>query len=151
MQEYTKTSHFRLYSIWQAMLGRCTTKTNERYDAYGGRGVTVCEEWLSFPVFAEWCIKNGHVKGMSIDRKNNDGNYSPSNCRIATVKQQNNNKKNNTLKKYSIDWMSELCELKANTDITYRQLVALTGLSKGTLGNIINGHNDYSKLEEISC
>jgi len=71
---------------------RCGNKNASRYKNYGGRGIKVCPEWRKdFVVFMDWALNNGYKKGLSIDRIDNDGNYEPSNCRWATVKQQNRN------------------------------------------------------------
>ena len=71
-----------LTTKWSNMKARCYNKKCPEYKDYGARGITVCDEWLkkSLP-FIKWSLDNGYVKGLEIDRKNNDGNYEPNNCR----------------------------------------------------------------------
>lgn len=75
------------------MRSRCLTASNKDYGNYGGRGITVCKEWDDFSVFRSWALSNGYKEGLSIDRKNNDGNYEPSNCRWATAHEQRINQR----------------------------------------------------------
>ena len=77
-----------LRAIRKAMIDRCYNPNNRFYKNYGARGITVCEEWLnSLEKFHEWALQNGWVKGLSIDRIDNDGNYEPKNCHWITVSQ----------------------------------------------------------------
>lgn len=83
-----------IYRAFQNMHSRCNLPvTNKGYKNYVGKGISVCEEWDRFPAFYKWAIENGWKQGLSLDRyPNNDGNYEPSNCRWATIGEQNRNK-----------------------------------------------------------
>ncbi|NOR27646.1 MAG: AP2 domain-containing protein [Lutibacter sp.] len=75
----------KIYSVLMGMKQRCYYKKHKDYHNYGGRGITVCDEWRKdFTKFYKWCLDNGYKKGLEIDRRNNDGNYSPDNCRFVT-------------------------------------------------------------------
>lgn len=76
------------------MMGRCYNKNESRYKNYGGRGITVCDEWRGHPeVFIAWALTNGWSRWLSLDRIDNDGNYEPSNCRFTDPKTQANNRR----------------------------------------------------------
>jgi hypothetical protein len=81
------------YRSWCAMMARCNNPNSSRYKYYGKRGIKVCERWHDFRNFL--ADMGSRPDGLTLDRKNNNGNYEPSNCCWATRKKQNNNKRNN--------------------------------------------------------
>lgn len=90
-----------LYHVYRTMLARCYNKNNEKYNDYGGRGITVCDEWKEhFQSFYNFSMEKGWKKGLQIDRINNDNGYCPDNCRfIQNIANANNKKRlriNNT-------------------------------------------------------
>ena len=110
-----RTHHLRkspLYKVWDKMKQRCFNKNCCSYKNYGGRGITICNEWKNdFKAFYDRANKNGYKKGLSIDRINNNGNYEPSNCHWATPSEQVRNRRNNVWitykgqKKLLVDWL----------------------------------------------
>ena len=95
-QDYEK-----LYNVWKNMKSRCYDKNSDRYYTYGARGIKICEEWKNnFRVFAKWAYQNGWKVGLSIERKDHNGNYCPENCTFITMNEQARNKTSNVLVTY---------------------------------------------------
>jgi hypothetical protein len=85
-------SRTSFYYVWQSMIRRCDNPNGSHYSRYGGRGILVCPEWRnSYEAFRDWSVANGYAPGLTIDRKDNDGPYSPSNCRWVTHRKNTSN------------------------------------------------------------
>lgn len=92
----------RLYRIWIGIKRRCTNENYKHYYNYGGRGITICKEWLhDYPAFKKWSLENGYTDDLTIDRIDNDKGYSPDNCRWTTMQVQSNNTRVNRLITYN--------------------------------------------------
>lgn len=88
----TKT---KLHKRWESMIARCEYIKHQHYKNYGGRGISVYEDWHNYENFRNWALDNGYSEDLSLDRIDNNGNYEPSNCRFVTMKEQSSNKRNN--------------------------------------------------------
>ena len=96
--DYVGNKKTTLYRIWDNMHSRCYRKSYAGYHRYGGRGITVCDEWLhNYVAFKTWAMKHGYRDGLQIDRIDNNKGYSPDNCRFVTVSQQNRNRRDNII------------------------------------------------------
>lgn len=91
----------KLYRVYCSMRERCEKPSCPEYHRYGGRGITVCDEWKNDRnSFFEWALKNGYKEGLQIDREDNDGHYCPENCRWVTRMKNCNNTCRNVFLEY---------------------------------------------------
>ncbi len=105
----------REYNSYKSMLERCLNSNSTGFERYGGRGVKVCDRWLGDNGFRNFYKDMGvRPKGFTLDRINNEGDYCPDNCRWATIKSQNRNRRTNVLINYNgktqtlVEWSEEL-------------------------------------------
>ena len=119
-------SNSRFYKTWNDMIRRCTNPNNKDYKDYGGRGITVCEEWLDVIDFVAWCeATHPNIEGYSLDRIDNDNGYSPENCRWANRLVQNINqrmKSTNTSGYNGIIWNKKNSNWKAVIGINTKKV-----------------------------
>jgi hypothetical protein len=110
----------RLYRAWRNMKSRCFNPNTPKYKNHGGRGITVCEQWMDYLNFHKWAMSNGYNDNLTLERKDNNGNYEPSNCTWASYGQQNINRRNTHLVTYRgetrplIEW-ADILGLKQST------------------------------------
>ncbi len=104
MKEY---DYGPLYFRWGNIKRRCFDKSNKIYKHYGGRGITLSEDWKSFKKFNEDMLPS-FKKGLTLERIDNNGNYCKENCRWATYKEQQRNTRKNII--YNGEYMSDACE-----------------------------------------
>lgn len=119
------SSTTRLYKIWKGIFKRCKNPNCSSYPNYGGRGIGISDEFLDFATFQKWAIANGYSESLTIDRIDNDGDYSPGNCRWATRMQQARNSRHirklmlNGVSKCVTEW-SEVIGISSR--VIYRRL-----------------------------
>jgi hypothetical protein len=110
----------RLDIIHSNIIQRCTNPRNPAYERYGGRGITVCEEWRKIRAFKEWAHTHGYEPNLTIDRIDNDKGYCPKNCRWVTNKQNCNNRSSTHFvtafgETHSLREWSEILNISYNT------------------------------------
>lgn len=119
----------RIHDEWRSMKRRCYNKRQADYHSYGGRGITICDEWLNdFQAFYDWAMANGYADNLTIDRKDVNKGYSPDNCRWVTQKVQQNNRRNNHLITYNGETMTAT-QFAEKYNMNYSTLI--TRLSRG--------------------
>ncbi len=111
-----------LYRVWGGMIGRCENPKAGGYERYGGRGIKVCGEWRNSSLgFITWALANGWKKGLHIDRIDNDGNYSPENCRFVTAAVNSRNKRSSRFIEFNGETLL-LSDWSERLDIPYGTL-----------------------------
>lgn len=92
----------KLYMVWSGMKKRCCNPNGPGYKNYGGRGISVCDEWKNdFQAFYDWAMANGYDEKLTIERKNVNGNYEPSNCEWIPMREQYYNRTDNVFITYN--------------------------------------------------
>ena len=111
------------YNSYRCMMSRCYREKDPSYKYYGGRGIKVCDEWHNILAFEAWVKQHPFFKGATIDRIDSNGNYSPNNCRWATMFEQDKNRRNSVL----IEWNGETHNITEWANIT--------GINRSTINN----------------
>lgn len=124
----SKTS---LFHVWWAMMERCNNKNSNSYKNYGGRGISVCDEWLDSTTFFDWALSNGYEEGLTIERIDVNDGYKPSNCKWVTKKEQARNKTNSFIVEIGGEskCLAEWCEIYEINYFTVHQRIAKLGWS----------------------
>lgn len=133
-----------IYNSWQNMKSRCLSPSHPKYERYGGRGIKICPNWLNIDGFYEWAKKSGWFPGATIDRIDNDGDYTPENCRWISVS-ENSRKKSTT--KISFDDAKIIRERAASGECPYK-IANEYGVVHGTVWFIIN---NFTHVDEMEC
>lgn len=138
-----KVASLRLYRTWSGIKQRCLNPNSHSYSNYGGRGIKICEEWLDFNNFRKWAEENGYnpdapAQECTLDRIDSNGNYCPENCRFASRKEQDNNKRN-------CIWITN----ENGETHNLSQWAEILGIKRGTLyGRYLNGERGQSVLRK---
>src|SRR3990167_3343039 len=88
----------KLYWVWASIKQRILNPNCKKYKDYGGRGITICDEWLKFIPFRDWALSNGYVEGLQINRILNNGNYESSNCDFIPAEENTRNRRGQKIK-----------------------------------------------------
>lgn len=125
-----------LYRVWTYMKERCYSPNSKVFKYYGGKGIGICPEWRNdFRVFYAWA-KGKHKRGLTIDRRNNDGDYSPENCRFITQRENNRNRGANKL---NLEKVIEIRRLLKEGKLFQREIAKMFGVNQKYIGRIKSG------------
>lgn len=122
----------KLYKVWICMIDRCENSNHLQYEKYGGRGIKICSEWHNFIVFRKWALEHKYKYYLTMDRINNEKGYFPENCRFATSREQQRNRRDNRYLKIGNE-VKLLCEWAEKTGINYQ--VLWQRIKRGWSGN----------------
>lgn len=125
-------SYARLYKIWQGIKERCNNPKAFGYHRYGGRGITLCNEWIVYEKFSKWAKQNGYVNNLSIDRIDPNGNYEPNNCRWTTPLEQSHNRS------AGLSWNDVYKIRELAPKFIYKEIAKMFNVHKETIQLIAN-------------
>lgn len=137
-----------LYYVWLSMKRRCQSPKDKGYKNYGGRGITICQEWEDVSVFFEWAINNGYQNGKELDRVDNNKGYSPDNCRFVNHFKNQRNRRNTLKYTYNGEEKS-IPELAAILDTTINKLTYCLKIKKIPLDVFISKNFSLKKTWDV--
>jgi hypothetical protein len=135
-----------IYNTWQNMKQRCLNPSHHKYHRYGGRGIKICDEWLTIEGFKKWAEESGARPGLTIDRIDNNGNYEPKNCRWVTHAENSRNKSTTKLKLAQAQQIRWLLSLGADEYKVAKEF----GVTHGTVWFIKNKHVHMPEGQRVS-
>jgi len=125
-----------LYNLWAGMKARCYCEGADNYKFYGARGIGICNEWRrDFLAFERWALANGYAPELTIDRIDNDNDYSPENCRFVPLAINVQNSRTAKLTKPQVDLMRKLW---ASGKWKTKELAKYFSISLSNVGSIVN-------------
>lgn len=133
-----------VYNSWRNMKARCYQPTHPAYARYGGRGITVCEEWRNIAGFYAWSKESGWQQGLSIDRIDIDGNYCPANCRWVTISENSRRKRTTKLTMHEANVIRQRIDAGEDAHVLAKE----HGI---TYANIWFIKNNYTHVAEGEC
>ncbi len=135
---FTKHGDYKtkLYGIWASMKQRILNTNHKAYYNYGGRGITICQEWVNdYILFRDWALNNGYSEGLSIDRKDPNKGYNSENCEWVTLKENGRKQRTNKL---SLQIANEIRILYNSGYYTQKQVSEKYNVSQSLINGIIN-------------
>lgn len=129
----------KLYHVYHGMLQRCYNSNNPKWNIYGGKGIKVCDEWISdYEIFKEWAYNNGYKDGLTIDRIDSNKNYEPSNCQWITLSE--NSVKSNIGKHKNHTKIGKIVSIKDNKCFVFnniKRFANMYGLNPSGIRNCV--------------
>lgn len=138
----------RLYSVWSNFKGRCLNSNDKDYHHYGGRGITVCQEWLEWIPFRDWALFNGYKEGLLLDRRDNNKGYYPENCRFVNYDISNRNQRRIHLTEQDVIGIREIY---ATLKLPQYILGKMFHISQSHVSRIVNDQTRQQMYQGAEC
>ena len=137
-----------LISRREGIIERCTNPKKVGYKYYGGRGITMCQEWMDSPqAFVDWSLANGFSPELQIDRIDNDKGYSPDNCRWVTARENMRNRSNSVITPTIAGQAKFLYQIE---EITIKDIADYFGVNRNTMANVLTPNSyKWTDVEPI--